>query len=577
MEEISQPSPKTPSPNKVLLAVVAVLAVALIAALVLLIISVGQNDDSDDRRRSKKSSSSSVVTQPSSSMATQPTTTVPTTTAPATTAPSLVTDKEKYTVSDMAANVAHDQVVATMGEYELTNGQLQVFLWMQAYSFQSEYYEMYGESAMYYLGLDLEKPLYEQTCAAKPGMTWEQYFIEDALYAWLRYQSAADEAKKAGYKLPAEYQQMLNNSRATLEESAKSNGYASVDAMLQGTIGKTVTFEDYYYYQVLYMTSELYTEAAVSRLVFTDKDLDEYFKKHAEEYAQYGVTQDSGKLVDYLNILIKPVASKDSAGNTIYTDQAWYNSLTEAQNILVTWLNGNRTAETFATLAKLKSDDKNTASNGGLNQYVQKNSLATVDVRHILIMPSGTKNADGTVTYSEEDWEACRIAAQAVLNEYLAGVRTEAAFSALANKYSDDKNGNVTDGGIYSDVKIGQMVKPFEEWIFADGRQTGETGLVKTDYGYHVMYFVERNAPVDDWLFAEERKPGDYELLKTDDGYQIVFYVGDELTWKVACYTDLQYEVEVNMKQTWIDAHPVEVNYQQIKLSERTTSKTAAQ
>ena len=486
--------------------------------------------------------------------------------------------KKQYLAGDFWSNLAHDQVVATMGDYKLTNGQLQVFLWMQAYSFQNEYYEMYGEYAMYYLGLDLEKPLHEQPCDAKPGMTWEQYFIEDALYAWQRYQSAVDEAKKSGYKLPMEYQQMLDESRATLDESAKSSGYASADAMLQEVIGKTVTFEDYYYYQQLYITSEIYEEAVTGKLVFTDKELDDYFKKYAEEYAQYGVSQESGKLADFLNILVKPIATKDDKGNTVYTDEAWETCKEKAQTILDTWLEGGKTEETFAALAKLKSEDKNTASNGGLNQYVKKNSLATVDVRHILIMPEGgTKNESGTsITYSEADWEACRIAAQAVLDEYLAGEQTAEAFGELANKYSDDKDGKVTDGGLYSNVTVGKMVKPFEEWIFNDSRQVGETGLVKTDYGYHVMYFVKRNAPVDDWLFAEDRKPGDYEMLKTDDGYEIVFYVGDEPAWEVASRADLTYETINNMRQTWMDTHPIEVKYWAITLCDRVVPETTA-
>ena len=38
----------------------------------------------------------------------------------------------------------------------------------------------------------------------------------------------------------------------------------------------------------------------------------------------------------------------------------------------------------------------------------------------------------------------------------------------------------------------GQMVETFNDWCFADGRQPGDYGIVKTDYGYHLMYFVGR-------------------------------------------------------------------------------------
>ena len=34
------------------------------------------------------------------------------------------------------------------------------------------------------------------------------------------------------------------------------------------------------------------------------------------------------------------------------------------------------------------------------------------------------------------------------------------------------------------------MVTAFEDWCYAEGRKTGDTGIVETEYGYHVMYFV---------------------------------------------------------------------------------------
>ena len=34
------------------------------------------------------------------------------------------------------------------------------------------------------------------------------------------------------------------------------------------------------------------------------------------------------------------------------------------------------------------------------------------------------------------------------------------------------------------------MVEAFNDWIFAQSRKAGDVDIVKTDYGYHVMYFV---------------------------------------------------------------------------------------
>ena len=35
------------------------------------------------------------------------------------------------------------------------------------------------------------------------------------------------------------------------------------------------------------------------------------------------------------------------------------------------------------------------------------------------------------------------------------------------------------------------MVDAFDKWCFDEARQPGDHGIVKTSYGYHIMYFVE--------------------------------------------------------------------------------------
>ena len=112
-----------------------------------------------------------------------------------------------------------------------------------------------------------------------------------------------------------------------------------------------------------------------------------------------------------------------------------------------------------------------------------------MDVRHILIYPEG---ADGTNIFtdefSEEAWAAGEEAAKALLEQFLAGEQTEEAFAALANEKSQDPGSN-QNGGLYEGVTEGEMVTAFNDWCFDSTRQVGDTGIVKTEYGYHVMYF----------------------------------------------------------------------------------------
>ena len=124
---------------------------------------------------------------------------------------------------------------------------------------------------------------------------------------------------------------------------------------------------------------------------------------------------------------------------------------------------------------------------------VGKDAGKTVDVRHILLVPQGgTEAENGRMTYTEAEWEACRVEAQNLLDQWAAESGTEEGFAQYAAEYTQDP-GSMSNGGLYVDVHVGQMVPEFNDWCFAEGRAYGDTGLVKTDYGYHLMYFVDEH------------------------------------------------------------------------------------
>ena len=112
-----------------------------------------------------------------------------------------------------------------------------------------------------------------------------------------------------------------------------------------------------------------------------------------------------------------------------------------------------------------------------------------VDVRHILVLPEGaTVETIRTETFPEEAWAVGEKNAQDILNQWLAGEASEESFAALANEFSQDPGSN-TNGGLYTDVAVGEMVEEFEAWCFDEARQVGDYGIVKTSLGFHIMYF----------------------------------------------------------------------------------------
>ena len=95
----------------------------------------------------------------------------------------------------------------------------------------------------------------------------------------------------------------------------------------------------------------------------------------------------------------------------------------------------------------------------------------------------------------------------------------KAAFEEYGNLYTED--GNV----FYEDVKEGQMVEEFEDWLFSPLRKEGEisfkpgaeiTGAVETTYGYHIMMYC-----------GNERPAWSYDIRTTLGGEDYTSYMND--------------------------------------------------
>ena len=121
-----------------------------------------------------------------------------------------------------------------------------------------------------------------------------------------------------------------------------------------------------------------------------------------------------------------------------------------------------------------------------LLQKVDHNDMKMVNVRHILIELEKLAS-DASDKEKEAADLAAKEKAEKLLNEFLSGDKTPESFGELATANTKDP-GSVTTGGLYEDVYPGWAVKEFDAWCFEEGRKVGDTGVVKTDNGYHVMY-----------------------------------------------------------------------------------------
>lgn len=125
--------------------------------------------------------------------------------------------------------------------------------------------------------------------------------------------------------------------------------------------------------------------------------------------------------------------------------------------------------------------------------------IGSYDSRHILVLVDETD--------PEKTDEKSKAKAEEILAEYLAGEQTEEAFAELVKEYSED-SASVAAGGLSEGVAPGQFVTEYEEYCLDPEREYGDVEIVKTSYGYHLIYFIDSS---EQW-FATIKQ----ELTSTD-------------------------------------------------------------
>lgn len=341
---------------------------------------------------------------------------VPVETVPADGNPDDVTCKGSYTgAPDLTAEVAK------VSDARLTNGQLQVWYWAAVAQYRQEQHED---------APDFDKPLDTQECPIDDSVnSWQQYFLKQALNAWHNAQAMQIKSQKTTLKTEAAYKpnvethkrcmtgmpaaQFLYGNFKTyqhntlhrtyldgipglLEQLAGEKGYADTAEMAKAA-GSTP--EELEAFAGLYNEGYMYLTYLSYSLAPGQKEIEDWFSSNRDAYAEAGITEDSGSLVDFRQILLLPESPSDA------------------------------------------------------------------DVR------SCEKEAKALLKQWKEKTEA-----------------TEAAFSELAFRHSQDA-GTAAGGGIYRGADPEQLPGELKEWFCAAGRKAGDTAVITTEQGVHIVLF----------------------------------------------------------------------------------------
>ena len=400
----------------------------------------------------------------------------------------------------------------------------------------------YGEYVSMF-GLDTTKALDEQFYNEAEEQTWSDYFLETATASAKNMYAVYNAAKAEGFQLSEDGKASVDATVENLKMYATMYGFGSADSYIAAMYGEGCNEKTFRQYAEVQMIAQEYAAAKNESLTYDDAAL------RAEEAENFNAYSAFSYNYCYLaNSAFYQGGTEDENGNKTYSDEekeagrvaaeAAANTLaaaTTAEELdaaiaalelasttkstrcdkqqyasvpaaLLEWVTGERkagditvipnesTTHNHAEGEECTGDDGTTVVNGYyvvLFDSKDDNLNELVNVRHILVSFEGgtTDETTGAVTYSDEEKAKAKAAADEILAAFEAGEKTEEAFAALATEKTTD-TGSKDSGGLYENVYPGQMVQAFNDWCFDASRKTGDTAIVETEYGYHVMYFV---------------------------------------------------------------------------------------
>lgn len=444
-----------------------------------------------------------------------------------------------------------DDIVVKSDNYKIP---LPIMSYLFNYNYRTymNYYDSYS-------GIDSTVDLKEQYYSEDDETTWYDYFMNITKSGMDQRLILAEAAKAEGMTLDESDLEAIQENIAYITESASSNSM-SVDEYITKYWGEGVTQEQLEYLMQIERLSQKYYNKLYDGYEYSDTDYENYYTENKTSY-QYA---------DFLSYVFTAEYDTDATDEEKEAAnekaKAYANSLADCKTEKEFKANVKKYLEknpelvtkSSTTASSESSTEESSMTDEEIAEAIDTKVEATLSTKYPYAVSSDiekwifdgsrqeldTTVISGTDTYtvvmmikpayrdesicknirhiliksdSYDSDEEAKAKAEEVYKEWKDGEATEDSFAELANKYSEDTGSN-TNGGLYENVYEGQMVTEFNDWCFDSSRKAGDTGIVKTTYGYHIMYFsgnTEAYWKLDvDSDMRQEAVVSDYEELK---------------------------------------------------------------
>lgn len=374
-----------------------------------------------------------------------------------------------------SGSTLRDKVGVTTQNYSVDNAMMSYFLNATFHS----YADYYGTSIASILETD--KPLKSQIYSGTE--TWFDYFLDAATTNVSSLLVLAEGAKADGVSL-------------TDAENAAIDTYVS--NMNSERFGRGVNRDDVKRCIQLMALAYKYESQLQKSMEPTDDEITAYYKEHTTDYdtvdylkyvftytdetedALYASAQELAAKTtqdDFLAWIGKYAPEHDgTAMVTAQTNAKVTSSAYKADDKIAVWAFKDGTALESTTI--IEDTTKKTFTVCMLTKAPAPDKTISKNVMHILVSDT---------TFLTDD--AAELKAAEILSDWEVNDGTAEGFAMLALAYSED-SGSSMKGGAYYNIAPGDMVEEFDAWCFDATRKPGDTGIVETDFGYHIMYFI---------------------------------------------------------------------------------------
>lgn len=458
--------------------------------------------------------------------------------------------------------IQKNTIAATTGNHKLNTVQMSYYYTDLINSTYSQWQSSYGENMELYLelmGLDPSKPLDQQLYDQTSGKTWADYFIDSALNNAKMDYALYDLAMEEGFTLSEDAQTQIDSTLSGMSIYAQLYGFRGPDAFLSASYCPGANRESYKEYLTVSALASAYYNDYVSGLSYDMDDIREYEKDkesnysffdyatyyvNAASYREGGTKDDEGttvyseaekaaaiakakevadelakcESVVELDKAIKALeinAEKENAASSKSTDVRY----TSISSVYRDWLAEDSRQENDITVIENKttSTDANNNKIETISGYYvvvfqgRDDSMQPLsNVRHLLVkFKNGTTDKDGNTVYSDAEKAAAKEEAEKLLKTWKDGDATEDSFIALVKEHSDD--GSAEIGGLFEEIhRHSGYVPNFLSWSVDEAREAGDTSVVESEYGYHVMYYVgDDELTYRDYMIREDLRSAD--------------------------------------------------------------------